>query len=102
MLYMFTYSKYLKMVLQEVYTVITESMLFFKDFMTLINVLVSANVINRSKPIDITIKCFRLLVLSEARTRFDDMTKNQTSNNLISLLNEQILHFPVCLEKGDG
>ena len=44
-----------------------------------------------------TIECFRLWVLSKARTRCDDMTKDQPSNNLISLFNMQILNFPLCL-----
>ena len=36
---------------------------------------VPSDVINRSKSIDFTIKCFRLLVLSKARTRCDDSIK---------------------------
>ena len=30
------------------------------------------------------------------------MTKNLPTNNLISLFNMQILHFTLCLVKGDG
>ena len=66
------------------------------------NVSVHSYVINRSKPFVFAIECFRLLALSKARTRCDDMTKDQPSNNLISLFNMQILHFPLCLVKGDG
>ena len=51
-----------------------------------IKILVPSDVINRSKSIDFNTKCLRLLVLLEASTRFDDVTKNQPSNNLISLL----------------
>ena len=71
---------------------------------TKVNVSVPSGVIhvNRSKPIDFTKECFRLLILSKARTRCDDMTKNQPSNNFISLFNVQILYFPLCLVKGDG
>ena len=54
-----------------------------------INVLVHSDVINRSKPFVLTIEYFRLLVLSKARTRCDDMTQDQPSNNLISLFNMQ-------------
>ena len=66
------------------------------------NVSVPSDVIhvNQSKPIDFTKECFRLLVLPKARTRCDDMKKNQPSNNLISLFNMHILHFPLCLVKG--
>ena len=63
---------------------------------------VQSDVINRSKPFVFTIECFLLLVLSKARTRCDDITKDQPTNNLISLSNMQILHFPLCLVKGDG
>ena len=62
-----------------------------------INVLVHSDVFNRSKPFVFTIECFRRLVLSKARTRCNDMTKDQPSNNLISLFNMQILNFPLCL-----
>ena len=62
-----------------------------------INVLVHSDVINRSKPFVLTIEYFRLLVLSKARTRCDDMTQDQPSNNLISLFNMQTLNFPLCL-----
>ena len=60
---------------------------------TRINVLVSSDVLNRSKSTDFNTKCFRFFVCLEAKTRCDYMTKNQPSNNLFSLLNEQILHF---------
>ena len=47
-----------------------------------------------SKSIDFTINCFRPLVLSEGRTRFDDMTKIRIQTN------EQILHFSLCRGRG--
>ena len=62
-----------------------------------INVLVPSDVINLSKSIDFTIKCFRFLGFSEAITRFDDMTKSQRTNNLIF-----VKMAPLCLGKGDG
>ena len=67
------------------------------EVMAKINVLVHSDVINRSTPFVFTIECFRLSVLSKPRTRCDDMTKDQPSNNLISLFNMQILKFPLCL-----
>ena len=39
------------------------------------------------------------MVHSEARTRFEDVTKNQPSNTWISLVNIQMLNFPLSQEK---
>ena len=58
-----------------------------------------SDVINRSKSIDYSTNCFRLVVHSEARTRFDDVTKNQPSNTWISWVNIQMLYFPLSREK---
>ena len=57
------------------------------------NVSVPYDIINRSKPIDFTIEFFRLLVFTNAKTKCDDMTQNQPSNNMISLVNMEILHI---------
>ena len=51
-----------------------------------INVSVLSDVINRPKSKDFNIKRSLLLLLSVARTRFDDSTKNHSSNTCISLL----------------
>ena len=63
-----------------------------------INVSVPSDVINRSKSIDYSTNRFRLVVHSEARTRFDDVTKNQPSNTWISWVNIQMLYFPLSQE----
>ena len=58
-----------------------------------------SDVINRPKSTDINTKLSLLLVLSVARTRFGNSTKNQTLNTCISWLNMQILYFPLCRGK---
>ena len=54
---------------------------------------VPSDVINRSKSIDYSTHLFRLVIYSEARTRFDDITKNQPLNTRISWFNAQMLSF---------
>ena len=61
-----------------------------------INVLLPSDVMNRPKSTDFHTKRSLFLVLTVARTRFDDSTKNQVSNICISWLNMQILYFPLC------
>ena len=63
-----------------------------------INVSVPSDVINRSKSIDYSTNGFRLVVHSEARTMFDDITKNQPSNTWISWVNAQMLYFRLSRE----
>ena len=69
------------------------------EITTKINVLVPSDVINRSKSTDCSTKRSLLLVLSVAITRFDDSTKNQTSNTCVSWLKMQTLYFPLCWGK---
>ena len=52
----------------------------------------------RHKSIDKSINLFRFVVHSEARTRFDSLTKLQSLNAWISSWNVQMLHFLLCRE----
>ena len=76
----------------------TDCLVFYVK--TKIYVLVPSDIIKQPKSTDFNIKRFGFLVFSVARIRFDDITKNQSSNTWISLLNMQILNFPLCQVKG--